>query len=336
MNEENDVHTLHAKITEIISKKQDNTDNTIQWIDDLFQQDEQIIQRLISSVNENDKPELKKLFKVIHFLYQKRESIITTLTSMPELITKLAWYITNEDSSSIEVHPFHLLVLTYSIDLYGNYFSSESFVKNIFVILNNIFDSDVFEQLVLILIDVNSIFPSIEGNTFVTVYRTIEHSRVVSDMILKIVNFENDKERLLKELLVFLNLMESEKKIIFYSKDLECFIDMLLLKLQTFYTEEVKFFLLKTLENITKYKEYFKRMYKSKEITDLLEDYKNNDDNGESIKELSGKILGNIQKGIVMRLKAETKGISIDEYEEEEEEEEEEEDDDEEGEEEEK
>ena len=65
-------------------------------------------------------------------------------------------------------------------------------------------------------------------------------------------------------------------------------------------------------------------MYKSKEITDLLEDYKNNDDNGESIKELSGKILGNIQKGIVMRLKAETKGIRIDEYEEEEEEEEEE------------
>ena len=336
MNEENDVHTLHAKITDIIANKQDNAENTIQWVENLFQQEQQIIQRLISSVNENDKPELKKLFKVLHFLYQKKESIIDTLTSIPELITKLAYYITNEDSSSIELHPFYLLVLTYSIDLYGNYFSNESFVKNIFIILNNVFDSDVFEQLVLILIDINSIFPSIEGNTFITVYQSVEHSRVVSDVILKIVNFENDKERLLKELLVFLNLMESEKKIIFYSKDLECFIDMLLLKLQMFYAEEVKFFLLKTLEKITTFKEYFKKMYKSKEITDLLEDYRNNDNNGESIRELSENILGNIQKGIVMRLKAETKGISLDDYEEEEEEEEEEEDDDEEGEEEDK
>ena len=84
------------------------------------------------------------------------------------------------------------------------------------------------------------------------------------------------------------------EKSIFYESDLESFIDILLPKLQMTENNELKEKLLKCLDRVTKYDEYYGQMYKVEEITELMEDFESAENQSEEVRNIGKQIVINI------------------------------------------
>ena len=94
------------------------------------------------------------------------------------------------------------------------------------------------------------------------------------------------------------NIFDKEQDNILYSTDLESFIDIIILKLQSAYTEELKTFIIDMMERITQYPEYYKRMYKIEEISNLFDDFANNDTETEVVKLKAKKVVDTLSQSI--------------------------------------
>ena len=88
--------------------------------------------------------------------------------------------------------------------------------------------------------------------------------------------------------------MNSYEKSIFYESDLESFIDILLPKLQMTENNELKQKLLKCLDRVTKYDEYYNQMYKVEDITELMEDFESAENQSDEVRNISKQIVINI------------------------------------------
>ena len=88
--------------------------------------------------------------------------------------------------------------------------------------------------------------------------------------------------------------MNNYEKSIFYESDLESFIDILLPKLQMTESNDLKEKLLRCLDGVTKYDEYYGQMYKVEEITELMEDFESADNQSEEVRNISKQIVINI------------------------------------------
>ena len=97
-------------------------------------------------------------------------------------------------------------------------------------------------------------------------------------------------------------VMDKEKKDIFYSKDLEAFIDITIRYLESTDNNELRCSILEVLQRITKFNEYFNIMYKTKEMQDLLDDYIKSDKVSEKAKNKSRSILNNLAKNLKRQL----------------------------------
>ena len=97
-------------------------------------------------------------------------------------------------------------------------------------------------------------------------------------------------------------VMDKEKKDIFYSKDLEAFLDIALRNLEATYNNNLRCHILDVLEKITKFDEYYGIMYKTKELQDLLDDYIKNDKVSGPAKSRSRKVLNNLVTNLKKQL----------------------------------
>ena len=116
-------------------------------------------------------------------------------------------------------------------------------------------------------------------------------------------------------------LMDKEKKDIFYSKDLEAFIDIAIRYLESTENNELRSYVLEVLQRITKFNEYFHIMYKTKELQDLLDDYIKSDKVSQKAKNKSRSVLNNLAKNLRKQLLIKS-GMSLEEINKQEEEEE--------------
>ena len=191
------------------------------------------------------------------------------------------------------------------------------------------FSVPVLESLIRILIEINSLYKEVDKNLFLDAYHTNENAHLVGEIILRLLNSETDQTKLEQILYCMKCLMDKENKDIFYSKDLEAFIDIAIRYLESTDNNELRCYILEVLQRITNFKEYFHIMYKTKELQDLLDDYLKSDRVSENAKEHSRNILSNLAKNLRIQLKLKS-GMKMEDIlkEEEEDEEEEEEDDD--------
>ena len=97
-------------------------------------------------------------------------------------------------------------------------------------------------------------------------------------------------------------LMDKEKKDIFYSKDLEAFMDIAIRYLESTENNELRSYVLEVLQRITKFKEYFHIMYKTKDLQDLLDDYLKSDKVSKKAKNQSRIILNNLARNLKIQL----------------------------------
>ena len=90
--------------------------------------------------------------------------------------------------------------------------------------------------------------------------------------------------------------MDIKQKDIFYSKDLEAFIDIAINVLESTEIDELRCGILDILVKLTEFEEYYNIKYKDQEIKDLLDDCSKSDMVTPEVQEKSQKVLDNINQ----------------------------------------
>jgi hypothetical protein len=172
-------------------------------------------------------------------------------------------------------------------------------IEIIFDSLIKVKEENVIQNFIRIFIEINYIYKDIKdlkSNLFLQVYNINEHSNLVPEIALRLLNQEKDNEFIIKILFCIKSLMDIKNKDVFYSKDLEAFIDIAINFLESTEINEIRCGIIDIIYNITRFDEFYNIKYKNSEIKDLLEDCINRDMVTQEIQEKSQKILENIDK----------------------------------------
>lgn len=188
---------------------------------------------------------------------------------------------------------FRLFINSFTIDIYKKYLT-EYFIKLLFESLMLYDDTEIIQKQIYILIDINLIDKSINTNLFLKIYHDYPNFRQIQELLLEMLNKEKNKDAIYKMVVCIINMIDKEEYCIFYSNDLQIVIDIILNSLQTTYSDMIKECMLELLKRITLFDDYFRKLYRLDELTDLLEDYAMNSDQSKIVKSISKQALSNI------------------------------------------
>ena len=125
---------------------------------------------------------------------------------------------------------------------------------------------------------------------------THENARFFGESLLRKLNYEEDKSVLYRILQCLIDILDNSKSSYFYSTDLESFINIAIKRLESTYTDKLRFYILKLLERITFYDDYYKIKYKLSLLEELMENYETNEEVDEENQKMATKILENIKR----------------------------------------
>ena len=171
---------------------------------------------------------------------------------------------------------------------------NRKFIEALFDGLTVVHEEDLLIAIVSVLVEINSNYKDQDDNIFLQVHKTSSNSRVLDELLLRLLNNETSKERILKILLCLNKLMITEDSPIFYESDLESLIDIIINKLQSTYTENIKLFFMQMLAKITSYEAYYHNKYKDEEIDELMNDFLEREDQSAEVKKFSQEVVDNI------------------------------------------
>ena len=236
----------------------------------------------------------ENIFKIMRKLYQLNpETVSEQIRSNKDFAKAIVVHINTGDKSKISDNCFYLLTQLFNPSSYKEDLNQE-FIEAMFEGLGLVREEDILNAIVVILIDINFEYKPGEENLFVKVHKENDNSRVLNEILLRVLNNEDDENKQIKILKCLEDLMTNYEKSIFYESDLESFIDILLPKLQMTENNELKEKLLKCLDRVTKYNEYYGQMYKVEEITELMEDFEGAENQSEDVRNISKQIVINI------------------------------------------
>ena len=219
-----------------------------------------------------------------------------------------------------EFHKIHLNAINILSFIYCiNYLSSlinGNLIDILFNSLKIIEEQNVLENIIYMLIEINSLYKENENNDFLKEYHISQNSYLIIEIMLQFLNKEKDINKLLKILLCLKNIFDIEKKDIFKSKDLEAFIDIAIRQFESNSENALISGFLDIFIRLTKYNNYYDIMYKTKELQDILDEYIKSNKINENVKNKSAKILKNIVKHLKLRLFMKTNyhGLTLDTF----------------------
>ena len=190
------------------------------------------------------------------------------------------------------------LSFSFQIEKYQDLINLE-LIEILFDSLTQVKETNVIENLIKLFIEINYIYKSendIKSNIFLKVFNQHENSNLFSEIILRILNNQKDFDFIQKILYCIKCLMNIKEKDIFYSKDLEAFIDISINFLESTEIEELRTGILDILYILTKFDEFYNIKYKRKELQELLEDCSKNDMVSIEVQEKSQNILNNLNQ----------------------------------------
>ena len=236
----------------------------------------------------------ENIFKIMRKLYYLNPDVVgPQINSNKDFAKSIVVHINSGDKSKISDNCFYLLTKLFNPKAFKSEID-ETFIVALFEGLSIVREEDILNDIVLILIEINYDYKTPEDNLFLKVHQENENSRVLNEILLRVLNNEHDDTKKIIILKCLGDLMGIYKKSIFYESDLESFIDILLPKLQMTDNNQLKIKLLECLDRVTKYNEYYNQMYKVDEITELMEDFESADDQPEEIRNISRQIVINI------------------------------------------
>ena len=236
----------------------------------------------------------ENIFKILRKLYQLNTEVVAKqIRDNKDFAKAIIVHINEGDKSQKSDNCFYLLTQLFTTEAYKDEINKE-FIKALFDGLGIVREEEILTAIVVILIDINYKYKSGDNNLFIEVHKENDNSRVLNEILLRVLNYENDENKQIKILKCLEDLMSNYDKSIFYESDLESFIDILIPKLQSTENNALKENLLQCLEKVTKYNEYYGQMYKVEEITELMEDFESAENQSEEARKISKQIVTNI------------------------------------------
>ena len=266
-----------------------------------------------------DKEMIFSIFNHILLINANSANQMVKFDSLPKILVDYLFQYKKEKGKN-DVCAITTLSYTFKMEQYQKLINLE-LITIILDSLTIVKEQNVLESLIRILIDINTLYPKPDDNLFLEAYHTNENAHLVGEVILRLLNSETDQNAISKILLCMRCLMDKEKKDIFYSKDLEAFIDISIRYLESTDNNDLRCFVLDVMQRITKFNEFFHIMYKTKELQDLLDDYIKSDKVSEKAKNKSRSILNNLAKNLRKQLLLKS-GIKVDDKKDDEEEDE--------------
>ena len=236
----------------------------------------------------------ENIFKIMRKLYQlNKEVVAPQIKSNKDFAKAIVIHINSGDKSKISDNCFYLLTKLFNQKAYESVID-ESFILSLFEGLSIVREEDILNDIVIILIDINYTYKTEEENLFIKIFKDNENSRVLNEILLRVLNNENDDSKKFKILKCLEDIMRSQAKCIFYESDLEIFIDILLSKLQMSDDIKLKIKILECLDKVTRYNEYYREMYKVDEISELMEEFESDEEQPEEIRKICKQIVVNM------------------------------------------
>ena len=236
----------------------------------------------------------ENIFKILRKLYQLNTEVVAKqIRDNKDFAKAIIVHINEGDKSQKSDNCFYLLTQLFTTEAYKDEINKE-FIKALFDGLGIVREEEILTAIVVILIDINYKYKSGDNNLFIEVHKEYDNSRVLNEILLRVLNYENDENKQIKILKCLEDLMSNYVKSIFYESDLESFIDILIPKLQSTENNALKENLLQCLEKVTKYNEYYGQMYKVEEIIELMEYFESAENQSEEARKISKQIVTNI------------------------------------------
>ena len=298
--EEEDFEGNVKKIIDTFTKAEklgkENSKKYKDWIKEISDPNFKLISNLLNYfLDELTSTSMREnIFKIMRKLYYLNPKLVgPQIQSNKDFAKSIVVHINSGDKSKISDNCFYLLTKLFNPKEFKSEID-ETFIKALFEGLSIVREEDILNDIVVILIEINYDYKNQDENLFLKVHKENENSRVLNEILLRVLNNEHDDKKKIIILKCLDDLMSIYTKSIFYESDLESFIDILLPKLQMTDNNELKKKLLECLDKVTKYNEYYNQMYKVDEITELMEDFESTDDQPEEIRNVSKQIVINI------------------------------------------
>jgi hypothetical protein len=203
-------------------------------------------------------------------------------------------YIIQTPKKNLSEDAFFILSLIFDYSSFKNVATSQ-FLKAVLDGLEVINDENNFDSVTNILISINFNYTSLSTNDFVEVFKSHNNSRIFIECLIRILNREKwDKNLMYKVLKCLADVMDTLEDSVMYSSDLETFIDMIISKLESTCTYELRLYTLNVLARITKYDEYYKTRYKIDQIEFLMDSIVSLHDAEDDLKVICQEILNNL------------------------------------------
>ena len=292
------LNQIVLNITKMERKNKENDPKFQAWIEQICdpQSELNLVPNLLTffldeMTKQDEKEKILKL--LVKLMMLQEESITEQLFSNKNFPKVVVNYITLEDKSKMSDSAFYLLTKLFKEENFKE-FINVKFIEALFDGLTVVHEEDLLIAIVSVLVEINSNYKDQDDNIFLQVHKTSSNSRVLDELLLRLLNNETNKERILKILLCLNKLMITEDSPIFYESDLESLIDIIINKLQTTYTENIKLFFMQMLAKITSYEAYYHNKYKDEEIDELMNDFLEREDQSAEVKKFSQEVVDNI------------------------------------------
>jgi hypothetical protein len=214
-------------------------------------------------------------------------------TSLPQALYD---YITLTSTERLSEDVFYLLASIFNSDSFKG-LVTEEFITSIFDGLDIIKDEDNHYSIIKILMQINSdLTTRKENKLFLSIFNKHANKNPIIESMLRILNKEKEKNSMIIMLQFLIDIMEFKSECIFYRTDLESFIDLTVCKLQSTYTDELRYLILQVLEKVLQYDTYFDTKYKQEDLLEVLDDYSENQNVHEVNKELSKQLVNLLLK----------------------------------------
>lgn len=304
--DENYIKSIYKEINEHIEdyQKDFNKDSEAfdSWSKTICNPKYKLIKNLVYLLEQNettfhDKQIIFSIFNQLLIINQNVGNQLKKFKYLPKILVEYLLQF-KQDNKKIDLCAVSTLSYSFNIEEYKNLLSIE-LIEIIFDSLIKVKEENVIQNLIRIFIQINYIYKDIKdlkSNLFLQVYNINEHSNLVPEIALRLLNQEKDNEFIIKILFCIKSLMDIKNKDVFYSKDLEAFIDIAINFLESTEINEIRCGIIDIIYNITRFDEFYNIKYKNSEIKDLLEDCINSDMVTQEIQEKSQKILENIDK----------------------------------------
>jgi hypothetical protein len=231
-------------------------------------------------------------------MYQQ-DNVLPQMQENKNFPKAISEYIIKTDVKNISGDAFFLLSDIFSSSNFKDV-THEDFIKALFNGLGIITDEDNFNAIVKIITQINyeqTVLQKVKisDNIFIKVYMDHDNSRILIESLVRILNYEQkDKDVMYRILQCFLDIIEATNDSVMYSSDLESFINLSIDKLQSTYTDDLRFYILSVLEKLTKYDEYYKTRYKIDELIECMESYIDHPSVDDKNKDICRNILNNL------------------------------------------